>query len=243
MHTSGMHEVVLEVRDLEAGYGKHQILRGVTFDVRRGEAVALLGANGVGKTTLLNTISGFLRPNAGSIMLEGASIQGLGPHGTFRRGVIQVSQSRDLFPDMSVEDNLRLGAANVVGGVDVEPELEGVFSSFPRLKERRTQQARTLSGGEQQMVAIGRAVMGKPKILLLDEPSGGLAPQFVNEIGSIAVALKAQGTTMLLVEQNIALALRVADRCLVIRDGRISGAISAEAIQGGYDEVVRSIYL
>ena len=243
MRISGTPESALEIRGLEAGYGKHQILHGIDLEICRGEVLAVLGANGVGKTTLLNAISGFLKPSKGEIFLEGTKITGAGPYQTFRLGVVQISQSRDLFPDMTVEVNLRLGAAICSRTTDLEAALESVYASFPRLLERREQHARTLSGGEQQMLAIGRAVMGRPKVLLLDEPSGGLSPQFVAEIGSITEVLKAKGATMLLVEQNIALARRVADRFLILRDGRIMGSITAENFSDPNDEMVKRIYL
>lgn len=243
MHISATPEIVLAVQALEVAYGKNQILRGADFEVRKGEVVALLGANGVGKTTAINAISGFIKPSGGRILLEGSDIGGRPPHEVFRRGVVQVSQARDLFLDMTVEDNLRLGGASRDGVGDLDEDLERIFASFPRLAERRAQIARTLSGGEQQMVAIGRAVMSRPKVLMLDEPSGGLAPQFVNEIGAIATSLKKSGATMLLVEQNIALALKVADRFVILRDGRITGSSAITSIESRYDEIVRSIYL
>ena len=210
--------------------------------MRAGEVVALLGANGSGKSTVLNTVSGFVRPMAGSIKLDGEELAGKRPHQTFRRGVVQVSQSRDLFPDMSAEDNLMLGAAVRRGPVD--DLLAGVYKSFPRLSELRHRHVHLMSGGEQQMVALGRALMARPKILLLDEPSGGLAPRLVTEIATIMLALKKRGVTMLMVEQNIRLALSVADRFLVLRDGRVGerGDIAA----GGNvreEDIVRSIYL
>ena len=233
-------DAILAATGVEAGYAGKQILFGVDFAVARSEVVALLGANGSGKSTALNTISGFIRPMAGRIRLDGQEIAGRPPHWTFRRGVVQVSQGRDLFPDMSVEDNLTLGAA--VRG-DVRTGLPRTYELFPRLAARPRQSVRSLSGGEQQMVAIGRALMGDPKILLLDEPSGGLAPSFVAEIAAIILALKGRGIAMLVIEQNIKLALSVADRFLILRDGRVSqhhdmraGAVNEEAI-------VRSIYL
>jgi branched-chain amino acid transport system ATP-binding protein len=239
-----MSDPILQISGLEVGYGKHQILRGVDLEVFRREVVAVLGANGVGKTTLLNAISGFLKPSGGQIIFEGAPITGAPPHRVFRHGIVQVSQSRDLFPDMTVEDNLRLGAARAgQNGGDTEADLQNVFASFPRLRERRNQHTRTLSGGEQQMVAIGRAVMSRPKILMLDEPSGGLSPQFVAEIGAIGEGLKKNGATMLLVEQNIALARRLADRFLVLRDGRVADTISAEAFANPSDDALKRIYL
>jgi branched-chain amino acid transport system ATP-binding protein len=243
MPTSATPEPVLTIRNLHVGYGKHQILRGLDLEMVQGEVLAVLGANGVGKSTLLNAISGFLKPSKGEILLNGVPITGAGPHRTFRRGIIQISQSRDLFPDMTVEANLRLGVIVYARATDVSAALEHVYQSFPRLFERRNQQARTLSGGEQQMLAIGRAVIGKPKILLLDEPSGGLSPQFVAEIGSITQSLKESGATMLIVEQNIALARRVGDRFLVLRDGRIAGSISGETLANPDDETVKNIYL
>ncbi|MDX1432423.1 MAG: ABC transporter ATP-binding protein [Gammaproteobacteria bacterium] len=240
MATERASERRLEVRSLVAGYGENQVLRGVDFHVAAGEVVTLLGANGSGKSTALNTISGFLRPSAGSIVLDGEDIAGFAPHKSFRRGVVQVSQSRDLFGDMSVEDNLRLGAA--VRG-DEKTGLETAFAYFPRLAERRDQRVSSMSGGEQQMVALGRALMSEPRILLLDEPSGGLAPVFVEEIGTIAARLKEAGTTMLMVEQNLRLALAVCDRFIVLRDGKVVEGGRASDLEGSYDDLVRTIYL
>src|SRR5258706_15404107 len=168
---SAMPEPLLIAHGVEAGYRNKQILFGVDFNIAQGEVVALLGANGSGKSTALNTVSGFVRPWAGSIRFDGAEIAGGPPHRIFRRGIIQVSQARDLFPDMSVEDNLRLGAW--VRGAEVEADLAAVCASFPRLAERRRQAVRLMSRGEQQKVAIGRALMGPPKLLLLRQPSGG----------------------------------------------------------------------
>lgn len=235
-----MPEALLTVEGVEAGYPNKQILFGIDFTVAAGEVVALLGANGSGKSTALNTLSGFVRPSAGSIRLGSEELAGRAPHYIFRRGIVQVSQARDLFPDMSVEDNLRLGAWVRRG--PVAALLDEVFQSFPRLAERKRQPVRLMSGGEQQMVAIGRALMGQPRLLLLDEPSGGLAPVFVAEIAAIMAALKARGVTMVIIEQNIKLALAVADRFLILRDGRVSqrsdiGAGVAE------EDIVRSIYL
>jgi branched-chain amino acid transport system ATP-binding protein len=236
-----MPEDILVARGIEAGYPQKQILFGVDFSVGKAEVVALLGANGSGKSTALNTLSGFVRPLAGSIRFEGEEIAGRPPHYVFRRGVIQVSQARDLFMDMSVEDNLRLGAW--VRGGRASELLAGVFQSFPRLAERRRQVVRLMSGGEQQMVAIGRALMGNPKILLLDEPSGGLAPAFVNEIAAIIATLKKSGIAMMIIEQNIKLALSVADRLLILRDGRVSQHHDMRSGVVNDEEIVRSIYL
>ena len=236
-----MPEILLAATGVEAGYANKQILFGVDFTVASGEVVALLGANGSGKSTALNTVSGFVRPWVGSIRLGGVEIAGMPAHQIFRRGVIQVSQTRDLFPDMSVEENLRLGAWVRRG--DEATLLDGIYSSFPRLAERRRQQVSLMSGGEQQMVAIGRALMGRPELLLLDEPSGGLAPAFVEEIAGIIVTLKARGISMMLVEQNIRLALAVADRFLILRDGRVSQRHDLRAGLVAEEDIVRSIYL
>jgi branched-chain amino acid transport system ATP-binding protein len=235
-----MPEELLIARGLQAGYPNKQILFEVDFEVRRGEVVALLGANGSGKSTALNCISGFIRPGAGSIRLDGRELAGKPPHEIFRLGIAQVSQTRDLFPQMSVEENLRLGAAR-------RPELEAgrqlatVLEDFPRFAERLRQTVATMSGGEQQMVAIARALMSAPKLLLLDEPSGGLAPQFVAEIREVLIRLKAAGTTMLMVEQNLKLALAAADRFLVLKAGRVieGGDLAAG---GSPEAIVQSIY-
>ena len=212
-----MPDALLSVRGIEAGYSGKQILAGIDLEVVIGESVALLGANGSGKSTLLNTLSGFVKPRRGSIRLGGEELAGLSPHRIFRRGIVQVSQARDLFPEMSVEENLRLGAW--IRGGDVTRLLQSVYQSFPRLAERRNQMVQLMSGGEQQMVAIGRALMSQPRLLLLDEPSGGLAPAFVSEIASIVTSLKRQQVTMVMVEQNLRLALSVADRIVVLRRG------------------------
>ncbi len=236
-----MPDTLLTARGVEAGYGPRQILFGVDLDVLEGEAIALLGANGSGKSTLLNALSGFVRPRRGSIRMNGAELVGLRPHRVFRHGIVQVSQARDLFPEMSVEENLRLGAWVKRGAT--ERLLDGVFRSFPRLAERRTQPVRLMSGGEQQMVAIGRALMSEPRLLLLDEPSGGLAPAFVNEIAAIVVALKQQRVTMVMVEQNIRLALSVADRIMVLRDGLVIERQDVRAAGADEEQIVRQIYL
>lgn len=237
-----MPDELLVVEKVEGGFPGKQILFGVDFAVRAGEVVTLLGANGSGKSTVLNTVSGFLRPWRGSIRLAGKEIAGQPPHAVFRKGIVQVSQARDLFPDMSVEDNLRLGCA-VRRAAPVERLLPEVYGHFPRLAERKDQRVRLMSGGEQQMVALARALMGEPRVLLLDEPSGGLAPKFVDEIGAIMLRLKGTGTTMLMVEQNIKLALAVADRFLVLRDGLVTERGQVGAARHSEEEIVRSIYL
>jgi branched-chain amino acid transport system ATP-binding protein len=237
-----MPEPLLEARAVEAGYPGKQILFGVDLAVEAGEVVALLGANGSGKSTALNTLSGFVRPWAGSIRFAGTEIAGEKPHRIFRRGIVQISQARDLFGDMSVEDNLRLGAA-VRRGTGAEERPARIYDRFPRLAERKRQPVRQMSGGEQQMVAFGRALMAAPSLLLLDEPSGGLAPAFVAEIGAIMQGLKAEGITMVLIEQNLKLALAVADRFLILRDGRVSERHDLRAGGVAEEAIVRSIYL
>lgn len=235
-------ELLLSVEDLRVSYGTKEVIRGIDYAVSEREVVAVLGANGSGKSTSLNSISGFVPSHAGKVMFDGKDITNLPAHKIFRLGVIQVSQSRDLFPFLNVEHNLRLGAV-IRNRDEIEERLEKVFNYFPRLKERRRQEARTLSGGEQQMVAIGRAVMAKPKLLLLDEPSGGLAPQFINEIGTIIHALKDDGATILMVEQNLALAFKVADRFIILRDGMVSDGGFVKSLEGDHDDIVRTIYL
>jgi branched-chain amino acid transport system ATP-binding protein len=233
-------EPVLQVRGLAARYGKIAALRGASLEIGEGEAVALLGANGSGKTTLLNTLCGFLPPAGGTVSLAGEAIAGLPPHRIFRHGIVQVAQGRDLFPSMTVLDNLLLGA---VRRRRPGPDVTEIFGYFPRLQERQMQIVRTLSGGEQQMVAMGRALMSAPRILLLDEPSGGLAPRFVEEIGNIINALKQQGRTMLLVEQNLALAAAVADRFYILRDGETVDSGDAAALRQDRQRFARTYYL
>jgi branched-chain amino acid transport system ATP-binding protein len=231
---------VLRVQDLAAHYGKIAALRKASFEIGEGEAITLLGANGSGKTTLLNTLCGFLAPSSGTVSLAGEVINRLPPHRIFQRGIVQVSQGRDLFGSMTVLDNLLLGA---VGRTRPGPDITEIFGYFPRLQERQSQIVRTLSGGEQQMVAMGRALMSAPRILLLDEPSGGLAPRFVEEIGNIINALKRQGRTMLLVEQNLALAAAVADRFYILRDGETVDSGDAAALRQDRRHFARTYYL
>lgn len=233
-------ESVLAITDLAASYGKVAALKRASLSIAAGEAVALLGANGSGKTTLLRTLCGFLAPTAGEVRLEGAAITSLPPHKIFALGIVQVSQGRDLFGSLTVIDNLRLGAAR---RRRPGPELTEVMEYFPRLRERQRQLVYTLSGGEQQMVALGRALMSAPKILLLDEPSGGLAPRIVEEIGHIANALKKKGTTMLLVEQNLKLAAMVADRFYILRDGETVDEGDAAVLKADQKTFAHTYYL
>ncbi|MHC4797977.1 MAG: ABC transporter ATP-binding protein [Planctomycetota bacterium] len=236
-------ENILSIEELAVSIDEIHILREVTLAITRGEVVTLLGGNGSGKTVTLNTISGFFKPHSGAIWFDGKEISGRPPHWIYRQGVVQVSQNRDLFPNLTVEENLKLGAALAQNKGNTDSELEKIYTNFPRLGERKRQKAQTLSGGEQQMLAIGRGLMSRPKILLLDEPSGGLSPQFVQEIETIILSLKKTGSTMLLVEQNVNLALSVADRYYILRNGFVTENGDVGAIQDNHDELVRAIYL
>ena len=233
-----MAEPLLRVSGLRVSYGAREILRGVDFALAEGEAVALLGPNGSGKSTCLNAISGFAPIGGGEVVIGGTKTSGWPAHRIVRHGVVQVSQSRDLFPDLSVEDNLALGAYTQDAADPAE-----IYALFPRLAERRAQMVRTLSGGEQQMVAIGRALMSRPRLVLLDEPSGGLSPQLVADTARTLSALRSRGLTLLLVEQNLGLALKAADRYLVLRDGAVAEGGAVSALAGEYDDLVRAIYL
>ena len=220
---------MLEVRDLHVYYGKIHALKGISLQVAQGEIVALLGNNGAGKTTTLKTISGLLRPRGGEVRLEDRAIHDLPPHAIVARGVAHSPEGRKVFNRLTVTENLEMGAY-LRGDAGVREDMERVFALFPRLKERRLQVAGTLSGGEQQMLAIGRALMARPRILLLDEPSMGLAPILVEQIFETVVDINRQGTTILLVEQNAAIALSVAHRAYVLETGSI-------ALEGGAAEL------
>jgi branched-chain amino acid transport system ATP-binding protein len=212
---------MLEVRDLHVHYGSIRALKGISLEVKEGEMVALIGANGAGKTTLLNTLSGFNRPKQGEILFRGGKIQGLPPNEIVARGMIQVPEGRSILTQMTVLENLEMGAYIRKDSQEVRRDLDKILERFPRLQERRGQLGGTLSGGEQQMLAIGRALMGGPQILLLDEPSMGLSPLLVREVFQIIREIKTAGTTLLLVEQNARMALREADRGYVLENGSI----------------------
>ncbi len=215
-------EELLRVEGLESGYGEMQVLWGVSLKVQRGSLVVILGPNGAGKTTTLRSIMGIIRPWRGSITFNGEDVTKLPPHKKVPRGLVLVPEGRHLFPDLTVEENLLMGAYTRVGREDLSDTLELVYSLFPRLRERRSQKAGTMSGGEQQMLAIGRALMAKPKLLMLDEPSQGLAPKIVGDILETLVRLREeQGLTILLVEQNIAQSLKIADYAYVLEQGRV----------------------
>jgi branched-chain amino acid transport system ATP-binding protein len=232
-------KTVLEVRGLQVAMGALTILRGVDLDVPAGGIVTVLGANGVGKTTLMRAISGVYAPSAGSIRLLGEPIAGLPSHAIVARGIAQAPEGRQVFSGMTVMENLRLGAVARSGSI--ADDLDRIWKLFPVLKERERQKAGSLSGGEQQMLTIGRALMARPKLLLLDEPSLGLAPMLVRKIFELIAQIRAAGTPILLVEQNARAALRVADTAHVMEGGRI--VLSGPAADLAADERVRAAYL
>jgi branched-chain amino acid transport system ATP-binding protein len=234
--------MILEVKDLEVSYGKIKAIKGISMYVNQGEVVVLVGANGAGKTTLLKTISGLLSPVSGYIHFEGSDLTKIAPHQRVIQGICQAPEGRGIFPGMSVEENLRIGKyGRVTAKSDMESDLDKVFELFPRLKDRQNQLGGTLSGGEQQMLSIGRALMSRPKMLLLDEPSMGLAPKFIATIFEIIEQIKSQGVTILLVEQNAAKALKIADRAYVLETGSITKEGSGASLLK--DPVVRAAYL
>ncbi|MDP4027045.1 ABC transporter ATP-binding protein [Methylobacterium sp. NEAU 140] len=236
---------MLEVQDLHAGYGQVEVLHGLSFSVPKGQVVTLIGSNGAGKTTTMRALSGMIRPRGGTIRLNGRDIAGLDSHAVAREGLAHSPEGRRVFPTLSVEDNLTLGAFPRLTGArpkgDVAADRERAFTLFPRLRERRNQLAGTLSGGEQQMLAMGRALMLRPDILLLDEPSMGLAPKLVEEVFRIIRQLKEERVTMLLVEQFAMAALGVADHAYVLENGRIR--FQGPAAQLKSDPAVRAAYL
>ncbi|MDQ6780450.1 MAG: ABC transporter ATP-binding protein [Candidatus Eremiobacteraeota bacterium] len=235
-----MSEPVLVLREVETFYGRIQALRGVSLEVGAGEIVALIGANGAGKTTTLRTISGLLRPVRGSISCYGSDLVGLSPDAIVRTGVVHSPEGRRIFPRLTVLENLRLGAYACSNGAKAE-DFERVFALFPRLRERLKQKGGTLSGGEQQMLAIGRALMAQPRILLLDEPSLGLSPILVDTIFSVIADVNQRGVPILLIEQNARKALQVAHRGYVLETGSIVKSGAAQALLA--DDDVRKAYL
>jgi len=214
--------MMLKVDNLQVYYGAIHALQGVSFHLEEGEIVALIGANGAGKSTVLNTISGILRPRAGSVTFEGQEIHTTPPQEIVRKGVIQVPEGRKIFSRMTVAENLEMGAYTHTDRATISRDMEAVFERFSRLRERRSQLGGTLSGGEQQMLAIGRGLMAHPKLLLLDEPSMGLSPILVEQIFDIIQDINEQGTSILLVEQNAQMALAIADRAYVLETGKIT---------------------
>ena len=232
---------ILAVRDLEVAYGNIPALHGITIEVQKGEIVTLIGANGAGKTTTLRTISGLLKPRRGEVTFSDRSITGRKPDVITAMGVSHVPEGRGIFANLTVEDNLELGAFARPDRDGIAPDLERVFALFPRLRERIAQKGGTLSGGEQQMLAISRALMARPGLLLLDEPSMGLSPILVETIFRIIEDINRQGTTILLVEQNARMALRVAHRGYVIQTGRVVLHDSAAALLRS--DLVRKTYL
>ncbi len=233
---------ILEVRDLHVYYGKIHALKGISFRVAEGEIVTLLGNNGAGKTTTLRTLSGLLAPRTGDVRLDDASLLDTAPHDVVRRGVTHVPEGRRIFNRLTVVENLHMGAyTRSDASAAVGADMERVFTVFPRLKERRAQVAGTLSGGEQQMLAIGRALMAKPRLLLLDEPSMGLAPVLVEQIFDTVRTINEQGVTILLVEQNAAMALSIAVRGYVLETGQI--ALEGRASELADNPEVRRAYL
>ncbi|MEX3624365.1 ABC transporter ATP-binding protein [Viridibacillus arvi] len=232
---------MLKVNDINVFYGNIQALKGVSLEVNEGEIVTLIGANGAGKSTLLKTLSGLLKPKQGTIEYLGSSIAGKQAQSIVKAGISHVPEGRRVFANMTVEENLELGAYLRKDKGGIAKDLQRVFELFPRLLERRKQQSGTLSGGEQQMLAMGRAIMAKPKLLLLDEPSMGLAPLMVKTIFSIVKEINKEGTTILLVEQNAHMALSVADRAYVIETGRV--VLSGTAKELKETEQVKAAYL
>ena len=231
---------ILQVNDLHVYYGSIHAVKGVSFEVNEGEIVTLIGANGAGKSTVLNTVSGLLHPKHGSVVFEGKDLKGVPAHKIVEHGLAQVPEGRHVFLQMTVEDNLEMGAYTQPNST-IEAGIADVYERFPRLKERRKQIAGTLSGGEQQMLAMGRALMSKPKLLMLDEPSMGLAPILVEQIFDIIRELHTAGTTILLVKQNAQAALSVADRAYVLETGRITLSGTGKELMAS--DAVRKAYL
>lgn len=235
-----MSDQLLHVKDLRVSYGAIRAIHGVTFEVKKGQVVSLIGANGAGKSTILNTISGLLKPESGAIHFDGKDITGWRPENVSASGLAQVPEGRLVIATMTVMENLMMGAYRRHDN-EIQHDLESIFESFPRLKERTHQRAGLLSGGEQQMLAVGRAMMARPQLMMLDEPSMGLAPLLVNEVFRIIAAINEQGATVLLVEQNARKALQIADYAYVLDRGQI--AHEGEARQLRTDPRVIEAYL
>lgn len=236
-----MAEPMLKIDNIDVYYGAIHALKGISLEVNEGEIVTLIGANGAGKSTTLRTISGLLKPKAGSITFLGQNIAGVRAHEIVKKGISQVPEGRRVFAEMTVMENLDLGAFVRKDKAGIQQDLKHVFELFPRLEERKNQSAGTLSGGEQQMLAMGRALMSRPKLLLLDDPSMGLAPLLIKEIFNIIVDINKSGTTVLLVEQNANMALSIANRAYVLETGRIT--LSGKAQDLAASEDVRKAYL
>ena len=232
---------MLEVKDLEVYYGMIQAIKGISFEVNKGEVIALIGANGAGKTTTLHTITGLLSPKKGSVIFEGKDITKIPAHKIVSMGMAHVPEGRRVFADLSVYENLKLGAYTRKDKENLNKDLENIYKRFPRLAERKNQSAGTLSGGEQQMLAMGRALMSKPSIILMDEPSMGLSPILVNEIFDIIESISKSGTTVLLVEQNAKKALSIADRAYVLETGKIFTSGKASDLLD--DDSIKKAYL
>jgi branched-chain amino acid transport system ATP-binding protein len=232
---------MLEARDINTFYGKIQALWGVSLRIHDGEIVALVGSNGAGKTTLLNTISGLLHPASGTVVFLGTRIDHLAPYAIVELGMSHIPEGRRLFPDMSVRENLEMGAYTNRAWKQRDETLDKVYELFPILETRKGQLARTLSGGEQQMVAMGRGLMSRPKLCIIDEPSSGLAPLIVDEIFTIVQGLRDQGIAIFLIEQNVQQTLEIADRAYVLENGRIT--LSGDSKQLLQEELIRKAYL
>lgn len=232
---------MLEVKDIEVYYGMIQAIKGISFEVNEGEVIALIGANGAGKTTTLHTITGLLSPKKGSVIFEGQDITKVPAHKIVSLGMAHVPEGRRVFAELSVYQNLKMGAYTRKDKAEIEETLQMVYKRFPRLEERKNQLAGTLSGGEQQMLAMGRALMSHPKIIVMDEPSMGLSPILVNEIFDIIKEVSASGTTVLLVEQNAKKALSIADRAYVLETGKI--VMEGDAKELLNDDSIKKAYL
>jgi branched-chain amino acid transport system ATP-binding protein len=234
--------MLLEVKDLKVSYGKIEAIKGISLKVNKGEIVTLVGANGAGKTTLLKTISGILKPSAGVINFEGKDIQSIAPHNRVLEGLCQAPEGRGIFPGMTVLENLEMGKYSRPDWKnELAEDLERMYTLFPRLKERQNQAGGTLSGGEQQMLSIGRALMSRPRLLLLDEPSMGLAPMFIQQIFNIIREIQSQGVSILLVEQNAAQALSCANRAYILETGNIVKEGAGKDLLN--DDAIKKAYL